>query len=100
MQYFCNVPDCELADFVNPSLLCRFRQRLGAKGIAIIETAVFDLLRNSGAVKGDTLMMDSTVLSSNIIYPTDVILAKARHAVKLQRYPDRNWMPDQSLPST
>jgi hypothetical protein len=74
MQFFCNVPDCELTNFVNRSLLCRFRQHLGEKGIAIIETAVFDLLRKSGAVKGDTLMMDSTVLSSNIIYPTDVIL--------------------------
>ena len=74
MQYLCNVPDTELADFVNPSVLCRFRQRLGEKGIAIIETEVFELLRRSGIVKGDTLMMDSTVLSSNIIYPNDVML--------------------------
>jgi len=74
MQYFCNVPDSELAIFVNPSVLCRFRQRLGEKGIAIIETEVFELLRQSGVVKGDTLMMDSTALSSNIIYPNDVML--------------------------
>ena len=74
IQYFCNVADSELASFVNPSVLCRFRQRLGKKGIAIIETAVFDLLRASGIVKGDTLMMDSTVLSSNIVHPNDVML--------------------------
>jgi hypothetical protein len=74
MQYFCNVPDAELANFVDPSLLTRFRKRLGAKGIAIIETEVFELLRRSGIVKGDTLMMDSTALSSNIIYPNDVML--------------------------
>lgn len=24
MQYFCNVPDADLATFVNPSVLCRF----------------------------------------------------------------------------
>lgn len=74
MQYFCNVPDTELATFVNPCVLCRFRQRLGEKGIAIIETEVFEFFRRSGIVKGDTLMMDSTALSSNIIYPNDVLL--------------------------
>jgi IS5 family transposase len=74
MQYFCNVPDSELATFVNPSVLCRFRQRLGEKGIAIIETEVFEFLRRSGIIKGDTLMMDSTALSSNIVHPNDVML--------------------------
>jgi IS5 family transposase len=74
MQYFCNVPDADLADFVDPSLLARFRKRLGEKGAAIIETGVFDVLRLAGIVKRDTMMMDSTVLSSNIIYPTDVSL--------------------------
>jgi transposase, IS5 family len=74
MQYFCNVPDADLANFVDPSLLTRFRKRLGEKGVAIIETEVFELLRRVGIIKGDTLMMDSTVLSSNIIYPNDVML--------------------------
>jgi IS5 family transposase len=74
MQYFCNVPDAELATFLDPSLLSRFRKRLGEKGVAIIETEVFEWLRQSGIIKGDTLMMDSTVLSSNIIYPNDVLL--------------------------
>ena len=74
MQYFCNVPDSELANFVSPSVLCRFRQRLGEKGMAIIETEVFEFLRRSGIIKGDTLMMDSTALSSNIVHPNDVML--------------------------
>lgn len=74
MQYFCNVPDSELANFVNSSVLCRFRQRLGEKGIAIIETEVFEFFRCSGIIKGDTLMMDSTTLSSNIVHPNDVML--------------------------
>jgi len=74
MQYFCNVPDDELATFVNPSLLSRLRKRLGEKGVAIIEIGVFDVLRLAGIIKADTMMMDSTVLSSNIIYPTDVSL--------------------------
>jgi hypothetical protein len=47
---------------------------LGEKGIAIIESTIFDFLRQSDVIKKDTLMMDSTVLSSNIIYPNDVLL--------------------------
>ncbi len=74
MQYFCNVPDADLANFVDPSLLTRFRKRLGEKGLAIIEAEVFELLRQVGVVKGDTLMMDSTVLSSHIVHPNDVML--------------------------
>ena len=74
MQYFCDVPDAELANFVDSSSLCRFRQRLGEKGTAIIETEVFELLRQSGIVKGDTSMIDSTALSSNIVHPNDVML--------------------------
>jgi len=71
MQYFCNVPDVDLANFVDPGLLTRFRKRLGEKGVAIIETEVFELFRRTGIIKGDTLLMDSTVLSSDIIHPND-----------------------------
>jgi len=56
MQYFCNVPDSELATFLNPSVLCRFRQRLGEKGIAIIETEVFELLCSSVARRNVTVL--------------------------------------------
>ena len=45
MQYFCNVPDSELASFMNSSTLSRFRKRLGENGVAIIETEVFELLQ-------------------------------------------------------
>jgi IS5 family transposase len=74
MQYFCNVPDADLANFVDPSLMTGFRKRLGEKGVAIIETEVFELFRRTGIIKGDTLMMDSTVLSSDIVHPNDVML--------------------------
>ena len=74
MQYFCNVPDDKLADFANNSTLCKFRKRLSKKGIAIIETEVFEHLQQAGIIQGDALLMDSSVLSSNIIYPNDVLL--------------------------
>lgn len=92
MQYFCNIPDAELANFVDPSLLTRFRKRLGEKGIAIIETEVFELFRRSGIVKGDTLMMDSTALSSNIIYPNDVMLIYKAFG-KMEIFAQRHELP-------
>jgi IS5 family transposase len=98
MQYFCNVGDDKLATFVESSALSRFRKRLGKKGIAIIEMEVFELLRQSGIIKGDTLMMDSTVLSSNIVYPNDVLLiykAFGKMKIFVRRYGFSLWW-DQS----
>src|SRR6266436_5884304 len=40
MQYFCNVPDHRLMTFVNPSTLCRWRQRLGTEGTLIVESPI------------------------------------------------------------
>jgi Transposase domain (DUF772) len=74
MQYFCNVPDPGLLTFLNPSTLCRFRKRLGASGIAIIEDQVFERLKGAGGIAADTMLMDSSVLESPIIYPNDVRL--------------------------
>jgi len=76
MQYFCNVPDEDLATFIDSSTLCIFRQRLGIEGIEQIELAIFSRLRISGVISGESLLMDSTVLESNIIYPNDVQLIK------------------------
>jgi len=47
---------------------------LGKKGISIIETEIFNTLREAGVVDGDTLMMDSSVLENNLVYPNDVLL--------------------------
>ncbi len=74
MHYFCNVADQELMTFLHPSTLCRFRQRLGEKGISVIEEQVFERLKGAGVINAETMLMDSTVLESPIIYPTDVRL--------------------------
>ncbi len=74
MQYFCNVPDAGLQTFLHPSTLCRFRKRLGKAGIAVIEEQVFQHLKRAAAIEAETMLMDSTVLESPIIYPTDVRL--------------------------
>ena len=73
-QYFCNVPDAGLLSFLDPSTRCKFRTRLGEKGIAALETEVFERLRQAGVIDGDTSLIDSTVLANNLIYPNDVQL--------------------------
>ena len=37
IQYFCNVLDNGLQTFLDASTLCKFRKRIGEKGLAIIE---------------------------------------------------------------
>ena len=74
LQYFCNVADADLRSFLDASTLCKFRRRLGEKGIARIETEVFDRLRQAGVIDGDTSLIDATVLANNLIYPNDVQL--------------------------
>ena len=74
MQYFCNVPEDRLMTFVNPSTLCRWRQRLGKEGTLIIEDQVFAYLKRAEVIDADMMLMDTTVLESPIIYPTDVRL--------------------------
>ncbi len=98
LQYFCNVPDPELLTFLNPSTLCRFRQRLGQDGIGVIEEQVFQHLKRAGVIKADMMLMDSSVLESPIIYPNDVRLlynafGKLGQFAKQQRLP-LWWDPD------
>jgi IS5 family transposase len=63
---------------VHPSTLCRFRKRLGPEGTLIIEDQVFTHLKRSAVIDADMMRMDTTVLESPSIYPTDVrLLSKA-----------------------
>lgn len=75
MQYFCNIPDKELGYFISKNCpLTHFRQRLGVKGIAIIEEEVFGILKWAGIIDRNDCLMDSSVQYANILYPTDVLL--------------------------
>lgn len=78
MQYFCTVPDHRLLTFVNPSTLCRWRQRLGKEGTLVVEDQVFTHLKRAAVIDADMMLMDTPVLESPIISPTDVrLLSKA-----------------------
>ena len=84
MQYFCNVPEPQLMTFMHPSSLCRFRKRVGSEGIGHMENAVFTPLKQAGVIDDTMALIDSTVLESPILYPTDVtLLRKAFHKMAL-----------------
>jgi len=92
IQYFCNVGDKGLMTFLNPSTLCTFRKRLGVKGASVIEREIFEFLRRSGVIENEAQLMDSTVLESNIIYPTDVLLLYRAFA-KMKQFAQTNKIP-------
>jgi IS5 family transposase len=92
LQYFCNVPDPGLLTFVNPSTLCRFRQRLGPEGIGVIADHVLQHLQCAGAIKADMMLMDSSVLESPILYPNDVRLLYKAFG-KLQQFAKQHHLP-------
>ena len=92
IQYFCNVPDEALHTFLDSSTLTTFRERLGAKGAAIIEAGVFEHLRRAGVIQNDAQLMDSTVMEDNIVYPTDVLLLYKAFA-KMRQFAERNHIP-------
>lgn len=84
MQYFCHVPDPDLMTFIEASSLCRFRKRVGPQGMGFIENSVFTRLKQAGVIDDTMMLMDSTVLASPILYPTDVtLLRKAFHKMAL-----------------
>ena len=92
LQYFCNVPDKGLQTFLHSSVLSKFRTRLGEKGIAVLETEVFERLRQAGVIDGDTSLIDSTVLSNNLIYPNDVQLLYKAFG-KMASFAQRHELP-------
>lgn len=83
IQYFCNVPDENLSTFMHHSNLTKLRKRFGVKGMETIESVIFNLLRIAKVIDKDSMLIDSTVLPDNIIYPTDVgLLFKAFQKMK------------------
>ncbi|MDL1969218.1 MAG: transposase [Deltaproteobacteria bacterium] len=92
IQYFCNVSDKGLCTFMHHSKLTKLRQRFGVKGIEAIEFAVFKALRFAGIIEKDSILIDSTVLPNNIIYPTDIgLIFKAFE--KIKQFAERYYIP-------
>ena len=85
VQYLCDISFPHAKNFMNASTLCRFRQDIGDEGMKAIEDTVLNILGKSLKRRVRTLITDTTVVPSNIAYPTDVTLLEKtrRQAVKL-----------------
>lgn len=86
-QYLCDISLKEAKDFINPSTLSKFRKQIGLEGVKLIEQEAFRSLERAKLLKGRKLVCDTTVVPSNIAYPTDIsLLEKIRR--KAVRYLD------------
>jgi len=64
---------------LDSSTLTYFRKQIGLKGIKIIEEEVLTSLKKAKLLKNKILVCDTTVVPSNISYPTDIsLLEKVR----------------------
>jgi IS5 family transposase len=61
---------------IDRTTLVKARGRLGEKGVQKIERLVFSRLKAAGFVNGKVLITDTTVVENDILYPTDISLAK------------------------
>ena len=79
VQYLCNISPKESKQFIDPSTLTKFRNQIGAEGIKIIEAEIYKTIQKVKPPRGRRLVTDTTVIPSNIAYPTDVnLLDKVR----------------------
>ena len=79
-QYLCDVSLKEAKDFLNPSSLTKFRKQIGLEGIKLIEQEALNSLKRANLLKGRKLVTDTTVVPSDIAYPTDIsLLEKIRN---------------------
>ncbi len=100
LQYFCNVSDENLFFFMNDSNLSKLRKRFGLKGIEAIDTVVTNLMRVTKVLTHDSMLIDSTVLPNNIMYPTDIglifkALKKMKQIAKRCHFPI--WWDEQEV---
>lgn len=78
-QYLCSVSIEESKDFIDPTSLVKFRKKIGLEGVKFIEQEVLNSLKRAKLLKGRKLVCDTTVVPSNIAYPTDIsLLEKVR----------------------
>ena len=59
--------------------MVKFRKKIGLTGIKLIEEEVLNSLKRAKLLKGRKLVCDTTVVPSNIAYPTDVSLLEKVH---------------------
>jgi len=79
VQYLCNISLEGTKHCLNSSTLTYFRKQIGLKGIKFIEEEVLASLKRAKLLKNKILVCDTTVVPSDIAYPTDIsLLEKVR----------------------
>lgn len=74
-QRFCGLHPAQLADFMNPATgLSDFRAKIGPEGMALIQAALTLAAQKTSKKKGTTLILDTTCVPADILYPTDIRL--------------------------
>lgn len=74
-QRFCGLHPSQLIDFMNPaSGLTQFRATIGQEGMLLIQAALTQAAEGTSRKKGTTLIIDTTCVPADILYPTDIRL--------------------------
>lgn len=87
-QRFCGLSPAQVAGYMHPaSGLSNFRVKLGVQGMALIEEALTAASLGSCRKHGRKLILDTTCVPADILYPTDIrLLERCRQAaVRLLR---------------
>jgi hypothetical protein len=79
-QRFCGLHPSQLKDFMNPATgLTQFRARIGSEGMLLIQAALTQSAQATSGKKGTTLIVDTTCVPADVLYPTDIrLLEKCR----------------------
>ena len=74
------------------SNLSKLRKRFGVKGMEAVESVIFNMLMVAKVIDKDSMLIDSTVLPDNIIYPTDIgLIFKAFK--KMEQFARQYYIP-------
>lgn len=87
-QRFCGLSPAQASDYMNPaSGLSNFRARIGSAGMALIEEALNAATQGKFRKHADKLILDTTCVPLDILYPTDIrLLERCRlAAVRLMK---------------
>ncbi|MBI4669848.1 MAG: transposase [Elusimicrobia bacterium] len=82
-QRFCGLTPAQAAGYMNPATgLSNFRAKIGAEGMALIEEVLTSAARGKSLKRGNKLILDTTCVPDDIIYPTDIrLLERCRREV-------------------
>ncbi len=82
-QRFCALTPAQANDYMDPaSGLSGFRAKIGPEGMAFIREILTAAARGKSLKKGNKLIIDTTCVPLDILYPTDIrLLERCRHAV-------------------